>query len=255
MRTIKKIIRQLFKLTHPGSKCVCVYCQKTYSKFMHEGVRKKVFKINLVAGGGYKKNVRCPHCLSTDRSRLLYLFFNLRTNVLKKETEVLHICPNPQVGRLLFGNKNIKYVCGALEPEHFKEFNAVRVDVTKIEFDDNRFDVVICNHVLEHVMDDLQALREIYRIVKPGGFSILQVPLALNMQKTVEDHTLTTCKQRKKAFGQSDHVRLYGLDYFDKLREVGFNVVRDNPFKNHWSDDLEKYRLDKNEDVIIGYKT
>lgn len=128
--------------------------------------------------------------------------------------------------------------------------------MTKIQFGKNHFDIVICNHVLEHINDDIQALEEIYRVLKPGGFAILQVPIAINLQKTLEDKTLTTPKQRKKTFGQSDHLRLHGQDYFDKLGTVGFRVVRDNPFNNHWFDDNEitRHRLDKIEDVIIGYK-
>jgi SAM-dependent methyltransferase len=113
---------------------------------------------------------------------------------------------------------------------------------------------VICNHVLEHVQDDLAAMREIHRVLIPGGFAVLQVPLALNLQKTLEDRSLVDVRQRKKRYGQGDHLRLYGLDYFDRLQLAGFKVERDNPFKNHWTDDLEKYRLDPNEDVILARK-
>lgn len=221
---------------------------------MHEGVKAEVFKKHRVAGGGYKKNVKCPQCGSTDRIRLLYLFFELRTGIYRKKTRILHISPNMQLARELQKHQNIDYVCGALHPEKFRSLNAVEVDVTKMKWSDAGFDVVICNHVLEHVPDDTAAMREIYRVLKPDGFAILQVPIALNLEKTLEDRSIVGRKQRKIAYGQTDHLRLYGLDYFDKLGKIGFRIVRDNPFENAWPADLEKYRLDANEDVIIGYK-
>jgi SAM-dependent methyltransferase len=221
---------------------------------MHEGVKKTIFRKYRIAGGGYKKNVKCPNCGSTDRGRLLYLFFTLRTDIFRRKTRVLHIAPNRNIAKVLYENKNIDYVCGALQPDEFKDLGAVRVDVTKINFGDNGFDVVICNHVLEHVADDAGAMREIHRVLKADGFAVLQVPLALDLPKTLEDSTLRTCKERKRAFGQSDHVRLYGLDYFDRLQKAGFRVVRDNPFTNQWPAELQKHCLDKNEDVIIAYK-
>ena len=169
MKTLKHLRNHLFQLTHQGTACHCVYCHKTYRKFMHQGVKSVVFKKYQVAGGGYKKNARCPHCSSSDRSRLLFLFFNLRTDVFRRHTKILHISPNYHVGNLLSSNNHVDYTCGALEPEYFAHFNAIKLDVTSIDLEDKQFDIVICNHVLEHVADDMSALREIFRILKPGG--------------------------------------------------------------------------------------
>jgi SAM-dependent methyltransferase len=251
---LKDLRDRLFRIIYHGKSCYCLYCGKSFRKFMHEGVRKKVFKKYRVAGGGYKPNVKCPQCGSTDRGRLLYLFFSLRTDVFKRKTRILHISPNFNIARLLVAEKNIDYVCGALFPENFREFNAIEANITDLHFSDNEFDVVICNHVLEHVENDGRAMQELHRVLKPSGFAILQVPLALDLAKTLEDPTLTTCEERKEAFGQSDHLRLYGLDYFERLQKAGFRVVRDNPFTNKWSDDLRKHCLDINEDVIVCYK-
>ena len=147
-------------------------------------------------------------------------------------------------------------VCGTIEPEQYKEFNAIYLDVQHIETADNYFDVVVCCHVIEHVEDDARALKEIYRVLKPKGFAVLQVPLALDLEKTLEDKNDRTPKQRKIAYGQVDHIRLYGLDYFDRLQAAGFRVVRDNPFDNGWlsKKELEVHRLDRIEDVIVAYK-
>ena len=221
---------------------------------MHEGVKSPVFKKYTVAGGGYKKNVKCPNCQSTDRTRLLYLFFKLRTDIYLKKTRLLHISPNILLARELKSIPTVTYTCGALTPESFSSFNAVKVDVSKMTFDENSFDVIVCNHVLEHVPDDATAMREIFRVLKPGGFAVLQVPLALDLEKTLEDKTITGRKERKIVFGQTDHLRLYGVDYFDKLTDIGFRVVRDNPFVNNWADNLERYSLDRNEDVFVCYK-
>lgn len=223
---------------------------------MHEGVKAEVFKKYRVSGGGYKKNVKCPNCLSVDRSRLLYLFFQLRTKVFHEKTKILHISPNFEIARFLCQHKTIEHITGAIEPERFTEFHAVKTDVQKMNFADNTFDVAICCHVLEHVDDDKAAMKELYRVVKPNGFAVLQVPLAINLDKTIEDKTATTDKLRKIAHGQNDHVRLYGLDYFDKLRGVGFRVERDNPFTNAWLGEAElaKHALDRIEDVIVCHK-
>lgn len=255
-RLIKRIRNKLFGLVHPGNQAYCVYCGKTFGKFLHEGVKAAVFKRYRVAGGGYKLNVQCPNCGSVDRSRLLYLFFKLRTDIYKKKTLLLHISPNHEIARALGENANVQQVCGTIEPEQYKEFNAIYLDVQNIEAADNYFDVVVCCHVIEHVEDDSRALKEIYRVLKPKGFAVLQVPLALNLEKTLEDKNDRTPKQRKIAYGQVDHVRLYGLDYFERIQAAGFRVVRDNPFDHGWltKEELERHRLDRIEDVIMACK-
>jgi SAM-dependent methyltransferase len=255
MKPIKKLRNKIFALINPGKKVYCLYCKKTYRKFLHEGVKSPIFKRYKVAGGGYKLNVQCPNCYSVDRSRLLYLFFQLRTDVYKKQTKILHISPNKEIANVLVGN-TITQIVGSIEPEMYSEYNPVRLDVQKMEFEAGVFDVVICCHVIEHVDDDDLAMREIYRVLKTGGFAVLQVPLAINLEKTLEDKTLITDKQRKIAHGQVDHVRLYGLDYFEKLKQAGFEVERDNPYDNKWMEEKEliRHRLDRIEDVIVARK-
>jgi len=255
-RLVKQMRNALFGLLHPGTKVFCVYCGKTFGKFLHEGVKAEVFKKYRVAGGGYKLNVQCPHCGSVDRSRLLYLFFELRTEIYKKKTMLLHISPNREIARAIGSNPSVEQICGSIEPESYPEFNTVYMDVQKIGGPDNLYDVVVCCHVIEHVENDKAAFSEIYRVLKPNGFAVLQVPLALNLEKTLEDKNDRTAKQRKVAYGQVDHVRLYGLDYLDRIRAAGFRVVLDNPFINAWlpKEELERHRLDPIEDVIVAHK-
>ncbi len=256
MSLIKKIRNYIFKILHSGNDCYCLYCKKSFGKFIHEGVKANVFKKYKVAGGGYKLNTRCPNCGSVDRARLLALFFKTRTAVFQQKTSILHVSPNKSIAKFLLDSTTINQTIGSIEPEQFSEFNCIYLDVQDIQFPEKQFDVAICCHVIEHVDDDEKAMSELYRVLKPGGYGILQVPIALDLEKTLEDKTLKTDKERKIAHGQVDHVRLYGKDYFEKLTKVGFRVVRDNPFKNEWmnSEELSKHRLDKIEDVIIAYR-
>lgn len=256
MKLIKKIRNNAFKLLHPGKECYCLYCEKSYGKFIHEGVKADIFKKYSIAGGGFKKNTRCPNCGSPDRARLLALFFKLRTEIFSKKTDILHISPNKDIADFINKSSHVNQVVGVLEIDRFKEYNPIKVDIQKMNIQDNQYDIVICCHVIEHVDNDQEAMNEIYRVLKPNGFAILQVPLALDLDVTLEDKTLKTDKERKIAFGQVDHVRLYGIDYFEKLKQAGFRVVRDNPFDNKWLDsqELAKHRLDKIEDVIVAYK-
>jgi predicted SAM-dependent methyltransferase len=101
---------------------------------------------------------------------------------------------------------------------------AVKMDITDIRFPDDSFDAIICNHVLEHVVDDRRAMSELYRTLRPGGWAILQVPLSLSLTTTYEDSSIATASGRAEAFGQSDHVRIYAEDYKDRLERAGFCV-------------------------------
>jgi SAM-dependent methyltransferase len=254
-RGFRRIRNELFKAVFFGSRYCCTFCGKSYRRLMHQGVRAEVFKRHRVSGAGYRKNVRCPNCGSNHRSRLLHLFFELRTDIYQKAVRLLHIAPKRELARVLRARQNIDYVCGALYPERFPELDAVEVDVTEIGFKDDQFDVVICNHVLEHVREDGKAMRELFRVLRPGGFAVLQVPLALDLTATLEDPSIVDAEGRKRTYGQKDHLRLYALDYFDRLADAGFRVTRDNPFENRWVPDPERYGLDRHEDVFIGHNT
>lgn len=123
----------------------------------------------------------------------------------------------------------------------------VKADICKLPFKDQSFDVIFCNHVLEHIPDDTTALRELYRVLKPGGWGIFQVPQDLSREKTFEDNSITDKRERARIFGQYDHVRIYGRDYFDKLRAGGFLVKEVHYAASMLPEDVEKYRLAKSE--------
>jgi len=129
-----------------------------------------------------------------------------------------------------------------------------REDLTKLSFKDNSFDAILCYHVLEHIEDDKKAILELFRVLKPGGWAILQTPIDGDREHTFEDFTITSAEERNKAFGQSDHVRIYGRDYFLRLRNAGF-FVKEDTFVNKFSEfEITKYVLDKNEIIFLCTK-
>ena len=130
----------------------------------------------------------------------------------------------------------------------------VKADIINLPFNDNSFDVIFCNHVLEHVQDDTKAMKELFRVMKKGGMGIFQVPQDLNRDITFEDNSITDPKERAKIFGQYDHVRVYGKDYFDKLRSIGFNVEEVNYSQKISSELLSRYRLMEGELLPVVFK-
>ena len=130
----------------------------------------------------------------------------------------------------------------------------VKADICDLPFEDNSFDIIFCNHVLEHIEDDKKAMQELYRVLKPDGFGIFQIPQDYSREKTYEDLTITSPEDRAKHFGQYDHVRIYGLDYFDRLRSVGFKVNEVNYSKKLPQHEVDKFRLMKNEILPVCYK-
>ena len=171
-----------------------------------------------------RNNALCPKCLSLERHRLVWLFLKEKTNFFKDPLKVLHIAPEQCFEERFKKFPNLTYITADLE----SPLADYKCDVQKLPFSNNEFDVVICNHVLEHVDDDLLALSEIIRIMKPGAFSLLLVPNDFNRQETFEDNSTISPKERAKIFGQYDHKRVYGVDYPERLRKAGFEITQSN---------------------------
>ena len=196
-----------------------------------------------------RPNVLSPSTLSLERHRLLWLYLTNETDFFTSKKKVLHMAPE-QCFLNRFKKLNHEYITADL----YSPIADIKADITNLPFDDDSFDVILCNHVLEHIQDDIKAMRELFRVMKKGGMGIFQIPQDLNRESTFEDNTITDRKERAKIFGQYDHVRIYGLDYFDKLRSVGFKV-REIAYNNEISKDLsDKYRLMKGEILPVVFK-
>jgi SAM-dependent methyltransferase len=203
-------------------------------------VCKSHFRSFLPYGRASRSNALCPNCLALERHRLIWLYLTKKTDFFDAHQKMLHIAPE-----LCFINRfeqlsNTDYVTGDIESPLAK----VKMDIHDMPFEDNTFDVVFCNHVLEHVKDDYQALREIKRVLKPNGWAILQIPFFHPIpDETYEDPSITSPKEREKAFGQDDHVRLYGKDYPKRLGSAGFEVHEEQFVKELSEDEVQRYAL------------
>ena len=202
--------------------------------------------------GNQRENALSPSTLSLERHRLMWLFLRDETTFFSSEEKqkVLHIAPEQCFLDIFRKQKNLEYITSDLE----SPIADVKADICDLPFDDNSFDVVFCNHVLEHIPDDTKAMQELFRVVKPNGMGIFQIPQDISRAKTFEDNTITDRKERAKIFGQYDHVRIYGKDYFDKLRSVGFRVDEIDYTKNIAPEKLERFCLMKNEILPVCYK-
>ena len=146
--------------------------------------------------------------------------------------------------------KNLNYVTTDLN----SPLADVKADICNLPFKDNEFDIILCNHVLEHIPDDTKAMQELYRVLKPSGFGVFQIPQDLKRDKTFEDNLIIDRKERAKIFGQYDHVRIYGRDYFEKLRNIGFKVEEVDYTAKLSEADITKYCLAKGEIIPVVYK-
>jgi ubiquinone/menaquinone biosynthesis C-methylase UbiE len=166
-----------------------------------------------------------------------------KTNFFTAKHKLLHIAPEQCFYKLFKAMPNIEYITGdynsPIADHHF--------DLHHAPFADNSFDVIFCHHVLEHVEDADQCMRELYRMMKPGGFGIFQIPQDVNRYETYEDKTITSEKDREIHFWQKDHVRLFGLDYKDKLAAAGFHVTVEDYTKEISAELVERYCLPKGE--------
>ena len=199
-----------------------------------------------------RENALSPSTLSLERHRLMWLFLKDNTTFFTaaKKLKVLHIAPEQCFLDIFRKQQNLNYITSDLE----SPIADVKADICDLPFKENEFDIVFCNHVLEHISNDTKAMQELYRVLKPGGFGIFQIPQDLSKAITFEDNTITDRKERAKLFGQYDHVRVYGRDYFDKLRSIGFKVDEVDYTKKITLDKKEKYCLMQNEILPVCYK-
>ncbi len=194
-----------------------------------------------------RENVLSPSTLSLERHRLLWLFLKNRTDFFSKDLSLLHFAPEQAFYKRFKKLTNITYTTTDLN----SPLADVKADICKLPFENDTFDVILCNHVLEHIPDDTKAMQELYRILKPGGWGVFQIPQDLGREHTFEDNSITDKKERARIFGQYDHVRIYGRDYFDKLRKIGFKVEEVDLADKLSEEEIDKYRLAKGE--IIPY--
>lgn len=229
------LLRILFK----GNKFIDPIDKSTYSKFLSYGYKS------------IRKNALCPGTLSLERHRLLWLYLNNETNILKSNLKVLHVAPEQIFYKKFKKFNHWDYLTFDID----SPIADIKGDLKSMDFIDNSFDLVICNHVLEHIEDDVQALKEIYRVLKNSGIAILQVPINVNRKKTFEDSNITSQFDREKYFGQYDHVREYGIDFKDRVEEVGFEVDMINYTDNFDEEFIIKYGLLKNDLIPIAKKS
>ena len=196
-----------------------------------------------------RQNVLSPSTLSLERHRLLWLYLTNETNFFTSKKKVLHMAPE-QCFLSRFKKLNHEYITADLD----SPIADVKADIVNLPFNDNSFDVIFCNHVLEHIQDDTKAMKELFRVMKKGGMGVFQVPQDLNRDITFEDNSITDPKERAKIFGQYDHVRVYGRDYFDKLRSVGFKVEEVNYYQKISSELSSRYRLMEGELLPVVFK-
>ena len=216
-----------------------------------------------------RENVLSPSTLSLERHRLLWLFLQNKTDFFKPELasssskirlrqtqsdnsllKVLHFAPEQAFYKRFRKMQYLEYTTTDLN----SPLADVKADICDLPFADNSYDIIFCNHVLEHIPDDIKAMQELYRVLKKGGMGIFQIPQELDRATTFEDDSITDKKERAKIFGQYDHVRIYGRDYFDRLRSIGFKVDEIDYSANLSEEEIKKYCLTKGEILPVCYK-
>ncbi|HEX6223718.1 MAG TPA: methyltransferase domain-containing protein [Chryseolinea sp.] len=226
-------------LLYFGQDVTCPVCGKSFKKFLPYG------RINP------RENALCPNCLSLERHRLIWLYLREKTGFFKDPLHVLHIAPEACFIKRFEKIHRDRYVTADIESPLAK----IKMDIHEIPFGQNTFDVVLCNHVLEHVRDDIKAMNEIHRVLKPGGFAILQVPFFNPVpDETFEDANITDRHEREKIFGQDDHVRKYGKDYTQRIKGAGLLPLEDSYVDNLEESVRKKFGLVKGEIIYGGRK-
>jgi SAM-dependent methyltransferase len=255
-RQKRLINNKLSQLQYFGNAVTCPFCEKTFSRFKPTGALDRPFwrsseglellksrEINVA-------NATCPKCRSGERQRLLYFYLMDKIDFFnQKGIKLLDVAPDDFLLGKVFSKVDIDYISIDIAPAR----NPSQImDIINLEFENNTFDALICLHVLEHIPEDMKAMEELYRVLKPGGWSILQVPIWAF--ETVEVAG-STKDQYLDLYGHSDHVRRYGFDYKERLEKAGFVVNVDQFSRKLGPEFRQRYGLFETEDIFYCTKT
>ncbi len=212
LQRLSRLVTPLLALAYVGRGRRCPLCGGSFRRFMPYGYVRS------------REEAMCPRCLALERHRMIWLWIERETDLLTSLPELLHIAPEDSLRRRfrrVYGASG-RYKTADLE----SPLADMHFDVQQIPLAESSIDVVICNHLFEHVEDDALAMRELWRIMRPGGWGIMLVPEDRSRAVTFEDDTITDAEERTRLFGQYDHRRVYGRDYDERLRAAGFEVER-----------------------------
>ncbi len=240
LQRVSHIGLRFLALFYRGKNVQCPVCERQFRKFLPYGRFET------------RDNALCPSCLSLERHRVLWLYLKQETDFFTAPLKVLHVAPELSFMKRFEKLKNLDYITADIESPLAK----VKMDVHDIPFPENTFDVIFCNHVLEHVQDDLKVMSEFKRVLKPGGWALLQSPWYPDeMAVTDEDTSITDPKERERRFGQNDHVRKYGADYPERLSRSGLKVTGIDFVSTLPEEIQKKYALPITEIVFVGRKS
>jgi len=235
LQLVSHLFLKVIAVFYKGDKVSCPVCDHHFKKFLPYGRKAR-------------ENALCPNCLALERHRLMYLFLKEQTPFFTQPLKVLHVAPEICFIERFEALPNINYVTADIESPLAK----VKMDIHDIPFDEGTFDVVFCNHVMEHVDDDIRSCAEINRVLKPDGWAIIQSPV-YDIEETIEDKSIKDAKERERLFGQRDHVRKYGKDYAQRLSRSGLKVEENRYVKTLSVETINKFALPVNE--VIFYCT
>jgi len=231
-----------YALFYRGDQRLCPCCMTHLSSF-----------VPMTTASGTLPEVICPRCDSHPRHRHLWLYFlNARRELFEKKLRLLHLAPEFSFMRQFRRMQGLDYVTADLASP-LADFQS---DVCCLPFPDDSFDVILCSHVLEHVPDDRKAMSELCRVLKPGGWAVMQVPISNELTTTFEDARISTAEERERHFGQHDHVRLYGGDdFYVRLAQAGFSVNVVNFIERLDEETIKRYALDRQEIIYLCGKS
>jgi len=232
------IFQPLLGILLSGDKFTDPIDGKSFRKFLSYGYNK------------LRKNALSPSTLSLERHRLLWLYLKNETVLFEKKIKLLHFAPEQAFYKRFKKLRNIQYDTIDINSPLAK----IKADICDLPIKENTYDFILCNHVLEHVLDDNKAMSELYRVLKKGGTGIFQVPIDMKREKTFQDDSITDKLERNKIFGQYDHVRIYGKDYFNKLEDTGFKVQQVDYSKKFSDKEILKFSIIKGEIIPVCTK-
>lgn len=236
---LTEIRASLISLLYFGNQQICPCCNGHYRKFLAYGISRQL----------QRPNAMCPRCYSLERHRLIWLYLKNKTNFFSADLKVLHFAPERCLQKTFKSMHNLDYIGADLEPQ----FGMIKIDIMNIPYEDNYFNVILCSHVLNEVTDDRKAISELFRVLKPGGWAIIQVTIDNRVKKTIEKLSASP-EETRHFFTNPNNIRVYGKDYKDRLEKTGFIVKVDEYVKELGEDMIKKYGLIKDEEIYFCSK-